>query len=473
MAAENPRVPADIDRRTRQTLSLRLLVVVPLAAWLPTAAAVAADWKAGVAVQVITPEGPHWMAGYANRNHPAEGKLTELYVKALALEDPEGGRLVLLTSDLVGIPRSLGEAVAAEVHRRTGLHRERLMLTVSHTHCGPVLRDNLSDMYDMPAAEAKKIDAYTDRLRGWMVDVIVRALGDLRPARLSHGKGTTRFAVNRRKPTPQGVVNDANPGGPVDHDVPVLAVRTPDGRLRAAAFGYACHNTTLQFYRWCGDYAGFAQADLQERYPEAVALFWMGCGGDANPLPRGTVELCRKYGKELAGAVADVLSGPMSPLAGAARARYAAIALPLAGVLSREQLAADRASKQFAVRRRAERLTTLLLEKGETDDHYRHYPIQVWRLGDGPTCVALGGEVVVDYSLRLKRELGAGGPLWVAAYANDVMAYIPSARVLREGGYEADSSMIYYGMPGKWSPAIEELIVARARQLVEEVRAGR
>jgi hypothetical protein len=352
------------------------------------------------------------------------------------------------------------------VQKRTGLSRERLMLTVSHTHCGPVLRDNLSDMYDMPQEEARKIGPYTDRLRGWMSDVIVRALEDLKPARLAYGKGTARFAVNRRKPTPSGVVNDANPDGPVDHDVPVLAVRTPAGELRAVAFGYACHNTTLQFYQWCGDYAGFAQAELEARHPGAKSLFWMGCGGDANPLPRSKVELCRKYGKELAVAVEDVLTGRMTPIAGVASARYATVALPLDKVLTAEQLAAERSSKQFAVRRRAERLIAQLVEKGKIDDHYRHYPVQVWRLGDGPTWVALGGEVVVDYSLRLKRELAAAGPLWVAGYANDVMAYIPSARVLAEGGYEADSSMIYYGMPGKWAPAIEERIVAKVRELV-------
>src|SRR5438094_1751143 len=151
------------------------------------------DWKAGVAVRVITPAEPMWMSGYAARTKPAEGKLQDLYVKALALEDPKGGRLVLVTSDLVGIPRSLSEGVAREVRRRTGLPRERLMLTVSHTHCGPVVRDNLEDMYDMPTEYAKKVGPYTEKLRGWMVEVVVKALGDLRPARLGVGKGAARF----------------------------------------------------------------------------------------------------------------------------------------------------------------------------------------------------------------------------------------------------------------------------------------
>jgi hypothetical protein len=434
-------------------------------------AAEPAGWKAGVAVQDITPGQPMWMAGYGARNKPAEGKLTDLYVKALALEAPDGGRFVLLTSDLVGIPRALAEPVAAEVRKRKALPRERLMLTVSHTHCGPVLNDALRTMYDMPADEASKIEPYTAKVKGWMIDVIIRALEDLKPARLAFGTSTARFAVNRRKPTDKGFINDANPEGPVDHDVPVLRVEAADGKLRAVAFGYACHNTTLQFYQWCGDYAGFAQMYLEEKHPGAVALFWMGCGGDANPLPRSKVELCKKYGRELADAVEGALTSRLTPIIGDGAAKYATIALPLDKLPGRDKWVADRLSKQHAVRNRAERFLKLLDEGGQIDDHYRHYPVQAWRLG-GLTWVALGGEVVVDYDLRLKRELGRDVPLWVAGYANDVMAYIPSKRVLQEGGYEGDTSMIAYGMPAKWGPTIEERIIAQVRQLVAAVRAA-
>jgi hypothetical protein len=455
----------------RSTCTLLLVLACLLAGLSATPAEAPADgWKAGVAVQVITPAEPMWMAGYGNRNKPSEGKLTELYVKALALEDPAGGKLVLLTSDLVGVPRELSEAVADDVRKRTGLPRERLMLTVSHTHCGPVLSNSLRDMYDMPEAERKKIAPYTEKVRGWMADTVVKALDGLKPAKLSFGKGTARFAVNRRKPTDKGFINDANPEGPVDHDVPVLRVESPGGELRAVVMGYACHNTTLQFYQWCGDYAGFAQAYLEEKHPGATALFWAGCGADANPLPRSKVELCQKYGRELADAVEGVLAGQMTPVQGNAAARYAAIALPFDELPGREKLNADLLSKQYAVRTRARRLLEVLQKEGKLDDQYRHYPVQVWGLGDRLTWVALGGEVVVDYSLRLQKELGGDRPLWVTAYANDVMAYIPSARVLKEGGYEGDTSMIYYGMPTKWGPPIEEKIVDKVRELVKEVR---
>jgi hypothetical protein len=430
------------------------------------------DWKAGVAVRVITPPELMWMSGYGARNRPAEGKLQDLYVKALALQDPAGGKLVLLTSDLVGIPRDLGEAVAGDVRKRTGLPRERLLLTVSHTHCGPVLRHNLADMYNMPPEEAKKIAPYTEKLRGWMVEVVVKALADLKPARLAVGRGTARFAVNRRKPTPKGFINAANPDGPVDHDVPVLRVNTPEGKLRAVAFGYACHNTTLQFYRWCGDYAGFAQEYLQKKHKGAVALFWTGCGADANPLPRSKVELCRKYGKELADAVEAVLAERLTPVSGTSAARYATIALPYAAVPDRGKLAADVLSKNFALRQRARRLLKELDEGRKIDEAYRHYPVQVWRLGEQVTWVALGGEVVVDYARRLKKELAGKRAVWVTGYANDVMAYIPSERVLKEGGYEGDTSMIVYGLPSKWAAGIEGRIVGKVHELVKEV-AGR
>src|SRR5205823_2888157 len=257
-------------------------------------------------------------------------------------------KLVLVTSDLIGLPRALSDAVAEEVQRRTGLSRAQLMLTASHTHCGPVLRGNLDAMFDLSPEEIKKIDTYTARLRDWMIETVVAALADLKPARLSLGKGTARFAVNRRVVTPQGVSGGANPAGPVDHDVPVLRVTTPEGQLRAVAFGYACYNTTLQFYQWCGDYAGFAQAELEPKHPGALALFWAGCGADANPLPRSAVELCRKYGGELAEAVEGVLARPMTPVRGSSAARYTTRELPFDTLPTREKLSADLLSKNAA-----------------------------------------------------------------------------------------------------------------------------
>jgi Neutral/alkaline non-lysosomal ceramidase, N-terminal len=421
-------------------------------------------FKAGTASHVITPSEPLWMAGYANRNKPCDTKRHDLRVKALAVEDPAGNRCVLLTSDLCGIPRSLSEPVCAEVMKRTGLKREQIMLTCSHTHCGPVVQDNLSDMYDMTPEQPEKIRGYTDHLRGWMVETIAAAVKDLKPATLAIGQGTARFAVNRRQVTDKGVINGRNPDGPVDHSVPVLEVKDADRKVKAVVFGYACHNTTMSFYEWCGDYAGFAQIEVEKKHPGALAMFWIGCGADANPLPRSKIELCEQYGKELAGAVEDALAKP-TPLTDKLSAKYAEIELPFDAIPGKDRWSEEALSKTHAVRMRAEKMLKKL-KAGAIPDRYPHYPVQVWKFGDQLTWVALGGEVVVDYNLRLRKEL-ARKPLWIAGYANDVMAYIPSARVLKEGGYEADSSQIYYGQPTRWAPAIEDKIVNKVLELAK------
>jgi hypothetical protein len=423
-------------------------------------------FKAGTASKVITPSEPLWMAGYANRNKPCETKRHDLWVKALALEDPAGNRCILMTSDLCGIPRSLSELVCAEVMKQTGLRREQILLTCSHTHCGPVVTDNLSDMYEMTPDQPAKIRAYTEHLRGWMVETIVAAVKDLKPATLAIGQGTARFAVNRRQPTDKGIINGRNPDGPVDHSVPVLEVKDAEAKVKAVVFGYACHNTTMPFYEWCGDYAGFAQIEVEKKHPGALALFWIGCGADANPLPRGKIELCEQYAKELAGAVEDALKANPTPLTEKLTARYAEIELPFDPIPGKDRWSEEAVSKTHAVRMRAEKMLKRL-EAGSIPDRYPHYPVQVWRLGDQLAWVALGGEVVIDYNRRLRRELNGKRPLWITGYANDVMAYIPSARVLQEGGYEADSSQIYYGQPTKWSPAIEDKILGKVLELAK------
>jgi hypothetical protein len=433
----------------------------------------AEPWQAGVAKVVITPDKPMWLSGYSSRDKPAEGKIHDLWAKALALSDANGKRCVLVTMDLVGIPRELSAAVCDEIKKKHGLPREAVMLSVSHTHSGPVVGSNLRSMYFLDAEQEKRVEEYTKSLQGKLVSVVGEALGRLKPARVEWGNGHATIAVNRRNNKEPDVLRLRELGqlkGPVDHDVPVLAVRDPDGHLKAVAFGYACHATVLPFYQWCGDYPGFTQLAVEKAHPEAVALFWAGCGGDQNPLPRRSVALAEEYGKRLAEAVEAVVAGPMTPLHGALAHAYAEIPLAFADLPSREQLVRDTTAKDKYVAERARLLLRRIEKEGSLSGTYP-YPVQTWQLGggDGLTWVALGGEVVVDYSLRLKRELGRER-IWVAGYTNDVMAYIPSLRVLKEGGYEGGGAMVYYGQPTTWSPRVEETIVAAVRKQVQKLR---
>lgn len=423
-------------------------------------------YRFGTAKKVITPDEPLWMAGYASRKEACSAKQHDLWVKALAVQDADGKKFVLLTSDLCGIPRALSEAVAGEVVKKTGLTRDQILLTCSHTHSGPVVYGNLTDMYDFTPDQPEKLKTYTKKLQGWMVEVILDSLQEMKPGTVSIDKGTALFARNRREQKEKGIVLGNNPEGPVDHDVPVMKVADEKGVVRAVVFGYACHNTTLDNLEWSGDYAGYAQIEVEKRHPEAQAMFWIGFGADANPFPRRTVDLAKQHGKDLAEAVEKVLRTPMQLLKGKISSKYAEVTIPFDELPDPSKWKADSLSKTTAVRNRAEKFLKQL-ETGKLPTEYPHYPIQVVQFSDELTWVLMGGEVVIDYNLRLKKELNLKTPVWFTGYANDVMAYIPSARVLKEGGYEADSSQIYYGMPAKWSPKIEDVIIEKVKEMVK------
>jgi neutral ceramidase len=428
-------------------------------------------WKAGLAKAVITPKQAMWMAGYGGRTGPAEVAQHDLLIRVLALEDESGHRGIILASDTLGFPKSIYDDVAARLKKQFGLERSQFVLHGSHTHCGPVLRGALYDAYPLDAHQLDLINAYSDWFTDEVVATIGKAIADLQPATISRGQGHTDFAVNRRTNREPDVPQLREKNllfGPVDHTVPVLAIRGMDGRLRGVVFAYACHNTTLSFMKWCGDYAGFAQLDLEARHPGAMALFCMGCGADQNPLPRRTVELAESYGKQLSTAVSEVLAAPMETVAPALRTHHEFVTLKMHGLPKTAELTAMAGGAPDYRQRWAARMLKLS-EANQVPSEYP-YPVTAWRLGANQIWITLGGEVVVDFSLRVKGEYGER--TWITAYSNDVMAYIPSYRVLMEGGYEGQSSMMVYGLPTeRWADDVEDRIAGAIERSVKTVSA--
>jgi len=445
------------DRRVRH---IACLLMAPLCM-------AAADYKAGIGRIVITPEKPIYMSGYASRNHPSEGVIHDLWAKALVIEDSKGGRVAIVTTDLIGLPRSLTDIVAARVEKQYGIDRAQLVLNSSHTHTGPLIRHNLETMFELGPEDSQVVTDYAAALTEKLVAVVGAALQDLAPANLSFGNGHATFAINRRQKTPRGVIIGEDPEGPTDPDVPVLKVTGTDGKLRAVLFGYACHNTTLtgEFYRISGDYAGFAQIAIEEGNPGATAMFMMLAGADQNPHPRSTLELAQQHGKELATEVNRVLGTKLARVHGPVRGAFQIVELGFAPQ-SREGFEARLHDKDVHRVRHAKAMLRLY-DDGNPIRRYP-YPVQAIQFGKDLTLVALGGEVVVDYVLRIKREYGSKG-IMVAGYSNDVMSYIPSLRVLKEGGYEPDFSMIYYGLPGPYDEHVEDQIMNTVHQVMKRV----
>jgi neutral ceramidase len=430
-----------------------------------------ATWKAGVSRAVITPEKAVWLAGYGSKRAP-DGKLHDLWMKALALEDPAGHRAVLITSDFQGVPRSMSDRVFAQLRTKYRLDRADVMFTFSHNHCGPRLGDDLVDYYPVDAEQVALVEDYTDRMVEKTVALVGDALANLAPAKLATGDGVATFAVNRRNNREADVPALLAAGtplvGPVDHTVPVLTVTRPDGRLDAVLFGYACHPTTLSFLTWCGDYPGFAQVELEANHPGTTAMFVNTCGGDQNPLPRRSVELCQKYGHQLAVAVDDVLKQPLKPVSPGLKTAFALVDLPYLSVVARDELQTLLTDQNAIKARWAARLLKKL-DAGERFEAAYPYPVHAWRLGREMLVIGMGAETVVDYALRFKHEFGEG--TWVCGYTDDMISYIPSRRVWQEGGYEGGSNLYEYGRPAfRWDGGIEDRIADTVHRLVQQVR---
>jgi len=423
------------------------------------------DWKAGTSRVIITPEQNMWMAGYG-RGRPSEGTLHDLWAKALALEDADGNRGVLVTTDILGFSKCVSDRIRDRLKEKYDLPRSRIILNSSHTHTGPVLKDALYDLYPLNEEELKKIDYYSGILENKIVALVGEALSSMKPVKVYSNNGVVRFQINRRNNNEALVTKQTNIDlkGPNDYAVPVIKVENQEGNLLAVAFGYACHPTVLSFYNWSGDYPGFAQLELEKLHPGVTAMFFQGGGADMNPVPRRSVELAQQYGRELAAAVDRVLKEEMKELSPRLVTAYDEIELSLTGLPDAETLSEMSKNASGYPKRWAGRLLDKL-NRGESLMTSYPYPVQLWQIGE-QKIVTLGGELVIDYAIRLKQIFGQD--LFVLGYSNDVMSYIPSARILREGGYEGISSQIVYGLPGTWEPGIEIKIIQKVLDLANE-----
>lgn len=433
----------------------RLIVLFLCAAALLSAAAPV--YRAGAARREITPSFTLRESGYYDLNKATQAGDSPLYVRALAIEDDKGERIVIVTADLIGAGRALTDAVSAACGKRYGLDRRQILFNFSHTHDGPAVGDHLRIAYNLNAEQLAAARQYQQFVAAEMEAVVGEALRNSKPARLAFNEGTVGFAANRQ--------SKAIPGGPVDHSVPVLKVTAEDGALLAVLFGYACHNVVLngESRSWSSDYSGAAQSELESRHAGAVAVFLMLCGGDQNPAPMGKAEFIQQHGHALAAEVERLLAQPDKPLKGRLLSRYTTEELPLRPH-TRDQFEQALTDTNPLRVRHARAMLTAYDERRVP--RQVPYPMQMIRWGKDLTLIALGGEPVVDYALRIKREHPKEAMI-VAGYSNDVVSYIPSRSVLLEGGYESGYSMLNYGLPAPYTEEIEDRIFAALQRLMK------
>lgn len=414
----------------------------------------AATFAAGVASVDITPTTPIRLSGYGNRTEETTEIKQRLFVKALALRAEGGEAAVLITVDNCAVNLKIAGEACGRIAGETGVPRERVAINFSHTHCAPMLSQCIPNLFGkpIPPEHQAHIDAYTATVIDAMARAAGQAVAGLAPAELYFGIGAAGFGTNRR-----------TPGGPTDHDLPVLVVKAPDGAVRAVVAGYACHCTTMSLNFVHGDWAGCAQAALEAAYPGAVGMVVVGCGGDQNPMPRGTIEHAEKYGLEIAAGAKQAIDSGLRRIDAQLACALKQTPLAFAPAPGREEW--ERRAKEDTPPGYHARVQLEKLNRGEALATEIPYTVQVWNFGEQLAMLFLAGEVVVDYSTRFKLEYDRNR-LWVSGYSNDVPCYIPSARILKEGGYEGCGAMVYYDQPNCFAPDVEDRIAAAVHELM-------
>jgi hypothetical protein len=423
----------------------------------------------GVSRVEITPEYPVRLTGYGLRTNVFDSVEQKLWAKSLVLGQKGKPTMVWITLDLVGFPAFFADALFARLVQKIGLKdRAQLVVSATHTHNGPETGVLINIFGVTPSPEhLADVKLYRDNLLDKLERLVVDANSSKAPGKLSWAVDQLTFAMNRRV-LEGGKWKDfgETPNGPVDHDLPVLRVTDLNGKLVALLMNYACHGTTLvpehNFVH--GDWMGAAQDMIEKNYPGVTAMVAIGCGGDANPSPRGEFAHVNQHAIMTADKIDKLLkSDKFSMLNSIPAGSMKKIELTFAHVPD---------AKEFVEQSRMEtapglyaRNSLSILAQGGTIPGTMSYPVQVWSFENQLAIVFLGGEVVVDYSLRIKREF-IKEKMWVNAYSNDVSIYIASKRLFAEGGYEVDGSMPYYNRPSRLTEDTEEKIMTAIRELV-------
>ncbi len=414
------------------------------------------DYSVGVARIDITPDYPVRLNGFGGRRDEAEGVSQRLWAKAIAISSaPTDPPLVLIAIDNLGIPKSMTDEIAVALVKKYNLPRANIALTFSHTHCAPKVNGASDTIFSspIPPNHQEHIDRYSRELPEMLIKMASEAIDNRQPATLEWNVGKVEFAQNRR-----------TAGGPVDHDLPMLVVRGADGNPRAIYVSYACHCVTLSFNQYSGDWAGYAQELIERQFPGAVALVSIGCGSDSNPVSGVTgdnVVSAADQGQQISNEVTRLIKMQNRTIRGIPVARLDHIDLPLNELPTKVQLE-TMASQGGAVGYNAE-WQLARLKRGEPLVAALDYPIQSFTFGDDLHLVFLAGEVCVDYSLRLKRELHRDR-VWINGYSNDFCAYIPSERLLKEGGYGGGGEIPYFALPTALKTGLEEKIIGAVVQ---------
>ena len=246
----------------------------------------AGNFRASVVKVDITPDPdtPHWLAGYFARQ--STGVHDRLYHRIVVMHDGEKP-FVLVSTDVVGFSPVVYDEFAEQLEKETGVGREQLWWTVTHTHSAPeVGPPGLGSSFLGERYQHEWDREYQRFLRDSLSAGIREALADLIPARLAVGSGMSLANINRRAPGPDGSVTlGLNPEGAVDRKIGLLRLERPDGSPIALIANYAVHGTywSGRNLEISGDVQGVVASYVEDKLGVPM-LFINGAAGNLAPI---------------------------------------------------------------------------------------------------------------------------------------------------------------------------------------------
>ena len=418
-------------------------------------------YRAAHLALTLSPDPRAPLQGYSAPTARApQGSLWPLKAQLTLLEDAEGARALLVAADIFGVdPRLLAEVRAAARH--WGVEPEAVVINASHTHYGPATLAKV-----LPSL-ARLNEAYVDQLAGQITTSLPRLALSLAPARLSVARGALQLGFHRRVVDPQGAVQMTPNLAEGAYPTAALALRVERAGMRDLVWlQHACHPTALGAAPLLSsDLVGALRARLSGALDAEVG-FLQGCAGDLKAglvaggaarwtqRPEEVEELCAAAARQLASSLT-----PWEPLAGPIRATRAEVTLPLTPAAPQRDphAAAYRALYEEWRSPAARRL-------GFTEGALR-VELSLLRLG-ALHVLCVPGEPVSEYTRLLSAAVSPeGGPVMTLGYTNGLAAYLPTERVLREGGYEGRYAHTVYLLEGPFAPGVEGLLVGAASAL--------
>ena len=421
--------------------------------------------RIGIASTDITPQQPVWMTGYGNRDHRSEGVYQSLIAGAISISG-DSDEVLILTTDLIGYDLAYAAAAKNRIADSTGLLPRQVVLTATHTHCAP---------FFYPMAMPGEVEkGYAEFLLNQLVHAAVAAKHQQTEGRVAFSRGRSEFGVSRRLPDGEGGVRFApNPDGPMDRDLDTLWFSNTGGELLGSLTIFGCHPTSRGGYMLGGDYPGFLCRALSEQ-TQAPSLFATGCAGNIRPWFKGendgfntpSLEELESASRRIAHEVMQ--SRPSATLVNTEGLRTTSEFhhLPYAE-LPDEDTFRDKAENHTNPLHRHWASEMLKLSEAGGLPSSCPQEIQVVQFNEEMQAVFLGGEVLAEIGLHIKRALQPTTTITVA-YSNGLIAYVPSKETYDLGGYEVDGSHFYFLRPAPFAKEIEDLIVTKTVDIVKK-----